>query len=366
MNMKIGIVTQQLYNNYGAFLQTYALQKMLQRLNFEPVTIDYQFRLPYYRCLLSWVKTLVNRLVGKKRVFIRNHQYQRTGCFSDFADKHLKLTEIVHRYHPQLVHRYEFDAVISGSDQVWRCAYNYYMADMFLRFVKTKSVKKIAYAASFGCSYWDGGKRLAKKCATYARKLDAISVRENSGIQICRDLFGVTAVQMPDPTLLATVEDYETVIDSDPTDVPCGNYFASYVLDSSASIQSLISELQNNLKMPGVQLISDRREPVSIAQWLRSVRDCDYFVTDSFHGCVFAIIYNKPFVCLGNEGRGSARFDTLLGIFGLEGRMCTSAAPEEVRRVLDTPIDWERVNAIHDSERERGINFLKENLTCNR
>lgn len=99
-----------------------------------------------------------------------------------------------------------------------------------------------------------------------------------------------------------------------------------------------------------------------MTQWLRYLRDCDAVVTDSFHGCVFSIIYNKPFVCLGNEGRGSTRFDTLFQVFGLEDRLVTSRDPEKVLRVLQKPIDWERVNAIHEAERQRGLDFLKSNL----
>lgn len=85
-------------------------------------------------------------------------------------------------------------------------------------------------------------------------------------------------------------------------------------------------------------------------------------MTDSFHACVFSIIYNKSFVCIGNAKRGSARFDTLLQTFGLETRLVQSGDPEAVLRVLHTSVDWDSVNAIRKSERKRGLDFLQANL----
>ena len=220
-------------------------------------------------------------------------------------------------------------------------------------------------------SNWEGGEdKYLATCSTLLKSFKSVSVREHSGVKICKDVFGVDAVQMPDPTLLLHPEDYGKIIDSEKTWLPEGKYVAAYVLDETAGKAEL---LQNSAKEVDVQLqylmphanANKRRDrfPISVPQWLRLIRDCEYFITDSFHGCVFAIIYNKPFVCLGNEGRGNARFDTLLGTFGLEDRLVTNATPEKVLQVLNAPIDWRRVNAIHDAERKRGINYLKENLT---
>lgn len=177
------------------------------------------------------------------------------------------------------------------------------------------------------------------------------------------------AVQMPDPTLLVTKEDYERVIRSEKTRIPKVPFFASYVLDASDDTSQLLDDVESDMKLYHQRLLPRTtarkrwdRFYCTVAQWLRYLRDCDAVVTDSFHGCVFSIIYNKPFVCLGNEGRGSARFDTLFQIFGLEDRLVASRDPEEVLRVLRQPIDWRRVNAIREAERQRGHEFLRCNL----
>lgn len=241
----------------------------------------------------------------------------------------------------------------------------------FLDFATREQRKRsISYAASFGSDEWEGTPEETEECGRLLREFKAVSVREHSGVKICKEVFGVDAVQMPDPTLLLHTSDYEKIIDSEKTWLPESKYVAAYVLDETAGKSELLQESAGALNwqlqhlMPHATAKKRRdRFPISVPQWLRLIRDCEYFITDSFHGCVFAIIYNKPFVCLGNEGRGNARFDTLLDTFGLEDRMLTNATPEEIYRGLHTPIDWERVYAIHDAERERGINFLKENLS---
>lgn len=262
---------------------------------------------------------------------------------------------------------------VVGSDQVWRALYSRALnsvAFFFLDFIDQKRrSNSISYAASFGLDEWEGSPDETEECGRLLREFKAVSVREHSGVKICKEVFGVEAVQMPDPTLLLYTSDYGKIIDSEKTWLPESKYVAAYVLDETDGKAELLQAGADVLHLPLQHLMphataKKRRErfPISVPQWLRLIRDCEYFITDSFHGCVFAIIYNKPFVCLGNEGRGNARFDTLLGTFGLEDRMLTHASPEEIQRVLNTPIDWERVNAIHDAERERGINFLKENL----
>ena len=260
---------------------------------------------------------------------------------------------------------------IVGSDQVWRREYTKdRLMTYFLDFATEEQRRRsISYAASFGTDEWEGTPEETQRCGELLRQFKAVSVREFSGVRICKEVFGVDAVQMPDPTLLATLEDYEQVINSEKTRIPESPYFASYVLDDSAEASQLLDGVEKSTGLYHQRLMPKStarkrcdRFYCTVAQWLRYLRDCDAVVTDSFHGCVFSIIYNKPFVCLGNEGRGSARFDTLFQVFGLEDQLVSSLDPEEVLLVLRQPIDWQRVNAIHEAERQRGLDFLRSNL----
>lgn len=363
------ILSHPLTGNYGGMLQAYALTKTIHsvRLNvlywdYEPDDLKQLFHSP-----LSRLKEIVRILLYRAR--------QSEFCPYSTKKKTISSFKSLWKMYlsTQNGNLKSNQAFIVGSDQIWRASYCRSMKStgfFFLDFATRKQRKRsISYAASFGSDEWEGTPEETEECGRLLREFKAVSVRERSGVKICKEVFGVDAVQMPDPTLLLHTSDYGKIIDSEKTWLPESKYVAAYVLDETAGKAELLQESTETLNLKLQHLMphapaKKRRDrfPISVPQWLRLIRDCEYFITDSFHGCVFAIIYNKPFVCLGNEGRGNARFDTLLGTFGLEDRMITHASPEEIQRVLNTPIDWERVNAIHDDERERGINFLKENL----
>ena len=100
-----------------------------------------------------------------------------------------------------------------------------------------------------------------------------------------------------------------------------------------------------------------------VEKWLLAFYDAEFVITDSFHACVFSIIFNKPFIVYGNKERGFARFESLLKLFGLEERLVCS--PNEIDKVLKTPIDRERVNSIHKQMKEKSLSFLTKNLNLN-
>ena len=174
---------------------------------------------------------------------------------------------------------------------------------------------------------------------------------------------------MPDPTLLLEKQVYERIIRKERTWTPTKPYIATYILDRTSTTENLPHKCARQLHMYQQHMspcstankLRDKLAP-TVPQWLRLIRDAEYFITDSFHGCAFAIIFNKPFVCLGNSYRGSARFDSLLKTFGLQDRLVINQDADTILQTLNTPIDWERVNTIREQERARGINFIVKNL----
>jgi hypothetical protein len=98
------------------------------------------------------------------------------------------------------------------------------------------------------------------------------------------------------------------------------------------------------------------------SQWLKGFQDAEFIITDSFHGTVFSILNNKPFIALGNEMRGMSRFKSLLRMFGLQDRLVLSPSLERTKSLIDRDIDWLKVNSILDRERAKALNYLKENL----
>lgn len=262
---------------------------------------------------------------------------------------------------------------IVGSDQVWRGIYARNIESLpffFLDFATPEQRQRsIAYAASFGSDEWEGTPEETAECARLLKEFKAVSVREHSGIRICQEVFGVEAVQMPDPTLLLEPADYSWVIRHWWTRRLPAPFMAVYLLDETEEKKQLTQDVAAAAQLYPQQLTAHGdaakamdRIPLSVPQWLRCMRDCECVLTDSFHGCVFAIIFNKPFVCLGNESRGTARFDSLLGTFGLQERILSNPSPEQVAACMRQPIDWERVNSIRHAEQQRALDFLRKNL----
>lgn len=379
--MKVSILTHAMQGNYGGMLQAYALQKTVQRLNVEVKVADFRS---------VSVAKLLNHPICKLKLLVRKIQnYFGLGTsqtpvpytyFFDMADN-FKKKYVNHTFSDPCSdlpkNNADTDVWVVGSDQVWRPGWENCFgskAGYFLDFVPESVVSRsVAYAASFGIEHYDYNNPELKK---FGRKLlpqfKAISVREDSGISICRNEFGVEAIQMPDPTLLAELSDYETIIQGDQADSPDFPYIAAYILDDYDEKRPLLKKISDNTHYQILSLMPHNNEknkanrrPFSVGQWLCLIRDAQYIITDSFHGCVFSIIFNKPFVCLGNINRGMTRFYSLLSHFHLENRLVTNKDSHNILQVINAPINWEQVNKVHELDRERGINFLKKNIIDN-
>ena len=98
----------------------------------------------------------------------------------------------------------------------------------------------------------------------------------------------------------------------------------------------------------------------SVTKWLRAFMDAEMVITDSFHGCVFSIIFNKPFWVVGNKERGQARFSSLLSLFKLEDRLISVDDIESIN--WNTPIDWDSINNTKKEWQDLSLSFLTENL----
>ena len=147
-----------------------------------------------------------------------------------------------------------------------------------------------------------------------------------------------------------------------------GNLFC-YILDESTDKHGIIESISKekgltpfhvNSKYEDSNAPLEERIQQPVEKWLRAFYDAELVITDSFHACVFSIIFNKPFIVYGNKERGLARFDSLLKIFGLEERIASSL--NEIDRIVNTPIDWDNVNRIHSEWKEKSFSFLASSL----
>ena len=282
-----------------------------------------------------------------------------------FIEENIHYSEI-HNFHD--LKPTDYNAYIVGSDQVWRPAYND-LYNTFLQFTDNWNVKRVAYAASFGTDKKEYTEEQINSCKALVRNFDAVSVREKSGVELCSDYFGIKANYVLDPTLLLNKEDYISLANIG-TEVNCEGKLFVYILDSSEEKRELVAETERLMNLTSFSVkakndykyapLADRVQP-PVELWIRGIMESEYVITDSFHGCAFSILFNKPFIVLGNAERGMARFNSLLSQFCLMDRLILTKA--DLNNILQKSINWNNVNYILYQSRMSSLNFLRDSLS---
>lgn len=356
--MKIGLVSYY-SRNYGALLQGYALQEVLRGLGHEVVAINRGFGV-YGNLVWDFHYNISQRI---KKALI-NYP------FDDFVKKELIMSPPVLSEENLIRLGKSFDVIISGSDQIWNVDTLKYMQYYFFLGWVSKGTLKYSYAASFGQGGFCATDAEKKLIGNLLSEYEVLSVRESSGIDICRDEFGLEALQHLDPTLLLTADKYLSLLKGKKHfNFP---YLCTYVLDVSDDKQTLIDAVKKKYSLDGVdnyaqsvrfkeQLRHRSHRMPTVYQWLFNIANADMVITDSFHGTVFSIIFHKPFLCINNKKRGTARFESLLRSLGLLNRLVDleKASIETTLTVLEQKINFDEVEQRLDILRTKSLNFLK-------
>ena len=353
--MRVGILTQHFYKNYGGILQNWALQQILLGMGHEPLTFEHDTCYTKRRWLMRVAKHIISERSLKR---IPEYPYKgRIGHkpFIDFILKHIN-SETVRVFTSNIEKEYSIDAFIVGSDQVWRPVFNQgRLYNMYLDFA-SESIKKIAYAASFGVSNWEYSNVQTEECKKLVQRFNAISVREDSAIALCQEHLGINAELVLDPTLLLDMKVYERICYNTPKKEPYVFVYALHLNDDIINLSDKkAKELRTHVKT--IQAGDKLKREDCIEDWLASFRDASCIVTDSFHGMAFSIIFNKPFLIVKNESGGNARYYSLLKQLGLENRIV-----DKINCLPEIDINWEIVNENRENLKELSIQFLKKAL----
>lgn len=365
--MRIGILTQALHGNYGGILQNFALQRILCDMGHSAVTIDRHI----YRSesvLKNVIKKILrltkhcydsSMLTLSERRIINSNQME-------FVNKHIERIGPIFSQteFDKTVNDEKFDAFIVGSDQCWRPCYSANIANYFLDFAAEKDVKRIAYAASFGVDVWEYTDEQTRLAAKLAKEMDAVSVREASGQKLCKKYLGVDASWVMDPTLLLGKAGFQQFVNHEASSE---GFITEYLLEDSDETAALREEAKKQL---GVTVCKDnnkskvfkrltplsRYKNISVEEWITNIACAKFVITDSFHGAVFALMFNVPFVVRLNEVRGNARIESLLRDFKLENCICKSSD-------FKIPaIDWDSVNRHLKQRQAESLEFLEKAL----
>ena len=382
--MKVGIVSFcDSRNNYGQLLQCWALQQVLRKLGHVPYHIRYDYRAQRPGKLRQFlndglVKSLIHRVLHHKDISLnkslraQNALSDRQRDFESFMRNHLAFCPEVYHSMEQLRNDPpQADAYITGSDQVWSMLPDAdYNKAFYLDFGEADTLR-LAYAASFGRSVYPA--EVLPALSTLISRFDGISVRENSGVDICAQA-GVEAVVSLDPTLLLSDSDYMALGQSQ-------SDYADYVMIYSINIESPqqmdwdgireyaagqgldVRCVSSTGHLPAREIFDGAIYSYpEIPHWISLVRSASMMFTTSFHGVVFSILTHTNFVYYPLEGKysgGNSRVADLLAVLSLEDHIWELGMDYAK---VQTP-DWTEVDRLLDALRKSSVDFLKEKLT---
>lgn len=372
---KIAILTLNGYFNYGNRLQNYALQEVLKSMGFDVETVINETRqLKLKNSQLSNADKLKNMkdkniieilkiLYGKieNKVYKNKLRQQRTDIFREFSVLNINETSYSisdDNIPDDLSNRYDF--FVTGSDQVWNPNFRDGSPIDFLTFAPPE--KRIAYAPSFGVT--EIPDEFINDYRLWLSEMAYLSVREEAGANIIKNLTGREASVVLDPTMMLTKEKWLS-ISKTPSNKPMKKYLLTYFLGNIP--KERMKELKdiaksNDLEIIHLAQIEDQIPYLSgPSEFIDYINSASVFCTDSFHGAVFSILLETPFIVFNREGQSpsmNSRIETLLRTFKLEARAANNI--ENNSQIFD--VDYSNTVPILKKEQEYSINFLKKAL----
>lgn len=385
MGKRVGIVSCYFKNNYGSMLQAYATKKVLDNNNIdnETINIDYNtdfrkgkkkyyltqiFNFNFIKSKLGMIKmkfdTKINKKLGEN-VSIRNQKYK------EFR-KEFNLSRSNNTYKDlEELAREKYSDVIVGSDQLWLPVN--IVADYYTLNWVPEEINKISYSTSFGVSTIP--KKYNEQYKKFLTRINYLSVREDTGLKLIKDIAGIDAKLVSDPTILLTREEWDEIAVKER--IIKEKYILCYFLGSNIEHRKFAERLRDKT---GLKIVSLNHAdeyvrysdifadiiPYDIGpkEWLNLIKNAEYVCTDSFHGTVFSLIYNKIFFDFRRynskvKGSTNSRIDSLLKIVGVGNERILDGT-ENVEKVLKYEIDFEKVNKKLDNYRKESKKWLLE------
>lgn len=366
--MKIGIITFHCSYNYGSALQAYALQTYLKKNGFDAQIINYVDLVNFEDYQLfrkSLYRKKIKSLIGDLYYLLPNLKRKRS--FNRFSDSYFDLTK---RRYTDLSGMSElndaFDTFICGSDQIWNINCTKGANPAFFLAFADNDKRKIAYAPSIAEKDIDFRKN--KEVISYLRDFDYISVRENSFVDMLKEITGKDVVPAVDPTLLLEKADYEKILKAPEIKKSAlrGGYIFAYTLEENPKLNDYVNDLSQKYNLTVIYIDKKTKHcfknavnayGVSPDEFLSLVKNARYIVTNSFHATVFSVIFNKRFVVFPTEKSGS-RMSDFLGDLGLDGRLYNEKT--DINKEIDFADAEERLAQMSLKSKKFLENSLKE------
>ncbi len=339
--MNVGILTFHDGINYGAYLQVYALRKLLTHEGFECRVINYKspaFTFREYRCFLDLRHVPLMDVI---RNMIR---------ITRFKKAHRKLNFTKRIFSGKNLSSLYFDRVVIGSDEVWNFTTDLIGYDPVYFSKGIKAGRILSYAASFGSAKAGG---VPEELRELLGKIEFVSVRDDNSRQIMKGVTGRTVPVVLDPTFL---------VDLGPEAVrPAGE---DYILVYGSFNAEMIRKISNYAASVGKKTVAvgyrlpwcdENRDTLDPFEWLGYFANCDSVITSMYHGMIFSILNRKEF-CMFSTPYRRNKVGTLLSDLGIPERLL-----EEGGSLSDTfsrRIDYARVDGLIEARRRDSKDFL--------
>lgn len=362
--MKIGILTFHRAENYGAVLQAYALCEVLRQCSHLPEVIDFRAKSieDEYQLLSTNGSTMLQRMKRLLGSVLRYPTHKkRKRYFNAFVRQHLPVSMPI--YKEDIVKLADtYDAYITGSDQVFNTDITKNDAGAYTLDFVSNPHKKYSYAASFGKT-----SLTETECSIfkdYLKDFEQISVREQSGVNLVKDILGREALVHLDPTLLLTREQWTSLCSANTVN---GEFILLYVILPLDWIYGYTEQLSMRFRIPVIclngslkQRLQYRRfryvDDASPAMFLSLFNNAAYVVTSSFHGTVFSLQFRKQFITmLPEKNERNDRMRSLLEKLNLSERMVVQ---RDCISDIGASIDWNGIEASLDCERKRSMEYI--------
>lgn len=361
--MKVGIITFHRALNYGALLQAFALQHTLSKLGTDAQIVDY--RNSIIENMYSYPTFFQRKTLKSKIKYLLQGRYemQRRQKFEAYRVEYLNLSTDIYSCDNISLASDKFDKFITGSDQVWNYSAHDFDENYFLRFVN-ESEKKYSYAASFGISSLPND--YSDKYRDLLGDFSMCSVREIQGLNILEQLDIDRRRVDIDPTMLLTKEEWKSQFKIDKLDKR--KYIFAYYFELTRTLREYVEQLArqtgytvlyvgNPLKSP-FQCKCRALKTADPVDFIKTIANAEYVVTNSFHGTALSMIFNKKFYVelLKTDAKVNSRIENVLQTFSLESRLINSSKGSD-------DVDWKYVNSKMDELRIKSLEYLRGIIT---
>lgn len=370
--MEIGIMSMQRVENYGSFLQAYGLKKEIEKLGHAVQFVDYQIEPSVVVSSAEEKKrSLSNSRISKAfhmlfpayRVW-RKQQIKMNSTFQEFSrtynEQFLSDLDVKKKFNicPEL------DVLVIGSDEVFNCTQSGnkvgFSRQLFGKNNKAKKV--ISYAASFGSTTYEKLEQyhIMEEVGELLLQFDSISVRDKNSQKIIEKLCGFSPVSHIDPVLLYDFPEVDNI------SVPMENYIVVYAYadrikgkEAEAIREFAKRENKKILSLGFYQPFCDEYVLASPLEVLAYIKQADYVITDTFHGTVFSIKYQKKFGTIIRDSNRQKLEDLMERFDVIERQICKF---EHLQKIVLSEIDKEKIRNMLLIDQERGRDYLKKNL----